>query len=143
MILNILKSAGRYALELLAVVVILLSAAFLVLALIAPANAAGTTANLSWVHPTTRIDESPLPVAQIRETLIEWRRTAAGPLIGSLRVPAPATTASVPGLVCGDFVFVAYTVAVDAAQSGGSTPPTNYATAIVCVPKAPTGLSAN
>ena len=107
-----------------------------------PVMAAGTTANLTWQHPTSRIDGSALPLSQIKETLIEWRRVGSSVLVGSIRVNAPATSTAVSGLICGDYDFVAYTVATDASQSD----PTNtvqYATSVVCKPNPPTGFGAN
>lgn len=112
------------------------------------AFAAGTVANLRWVHPTANIDNSPLAVADILETVIEYRRPGAAltsPAIGVIRVAAPAVTASVPGLACGDYSFVAFTVAraQPGTRSDPSTPPTSYATEIVCRPNPPTGLTAD
>jgi hypothetical protein len=125
-----------------ALIVMAAVAVFLLLVIFAPAaNAAGTVAQLSWTHPTMRIDDTPLALSEIRETLIEWRRTAGGPIVGTLRVAAPANTASAPGLVCGDFVFSAATIANNG-DSSAPTAPVAYTTEIRCVPKSPTGLGA-
>jgi len=108
------------------------------------ANAAGTTANLSWTHPTTYIDGTPLALADIGSTVITWRRTATGPVVATLTVPAPATTAAVQGLVCGNFVFTARTVMrVSADSSDETAPPAPYSTGITCRANPPTGLQAS
>src|SRR5262245_4445864 len=100
-ILNIFHAVRRWLFELAAFFVLVLAFGFLAL-VIHPsiAVAAGTTAQLSWVMPTSYTDETPLPAADIAETVIEWRRTAAGPVLGTVRVPAPATVTTVPGLTC-------------------------------------------
>lgn len=125
----------------------LLAALWMLIAL-QVAIAAGTVANLRWIHPTANIDNSPLAVADILETVIEYRRPGAAltsPAIGVIRVPAPAVSTSVPGLACGDYSFVAFTVAraQPGTRSDPSAPPTAYATEIVCRPNPPTGLTAD
>lgn len=147
--LKSLKTAGRWALELLALIAIGIVVAFMLTVAFAPsALAAGTTANLSWTLPSTWSDGSTLSVSDLKETLIEWRRTAAGPVVGSVRVTAPASSVSVPGLACGDFVFTASAVAKSTAlypnsQSASSSPPAAYATGVECRPNPPTGLTAS
>ncbi len=141
-ILNVLQTLGRYALELLGVLFVIAVLAFLVLAMVAPANAAGTTANVSWTLPATYIDDSALPASDILETVVEWRRTAGGPVVGTVRVATPATSTAVPGLACGDFVFTAWVVTKASAKYPSATgqaytPPVAYATGVACVPKAP------
>jgi hypothetical protein len=107
---------------------------FLILALLLSpvVFAAGTTANLSWTLPTTYTDGSPLAVADLREIIVEWRRTPLGNVIGSVRVPAPATSVNVPGLVCGNYIFVAYVTTVDAQSDASNNAP--YATGVKCKP---------
>jgi hypothetical protein len=106
-----------------------------------PARAAGTTANLSWVPATTNEDGSPLPAVSIVEHVIEWRRPGSTVLVGSLRVPMPATSV-VANVVCGDYDFVAYTVVAGGVQSAASNP-VRYRTAITCRPNPPSGLAAS
>ncbi len=136
-----LRALGAMVLNLLALAAFLAAAAFLVLAIVQPAYAAGTVGHVTWVNPTEYTDGSPLAASELKETVIEWRRTAAGPLVGSVRVPAPASSADVPGLACGDFVFVGYSVTRSTAtypnaQGPASAPPVVYATGIACTPKA-------
>jgi hypothetical protein len=147
--LNVLRTLGRYALEVLALLVFLVAVAILGAAMFAPrALAAGTNANLTWTNPSTYTDESPLPASEIREILIEWRRTAAGPVVGSVRVAGAPQSHTVPGLACGDFVFTVSVVTTASARypsttSDPSSPPSAYATGIACRPKAATGVTAN
>lgn len=120
---------------------------FAVLALLASgvAQAAGPIAHVSWVHPTeyTTRDQvtgittsTPLPIADIKQTIVKWY--AGGIIVGSVTVAAPATAVDVPGLICGDYNFVALTEVKSGSQSPDSTPPKVYATGIACSsPKAP------
>jgi hypothetical protein len=108
----------------------------------APARAAGTTANLSWTMATQNEDGSTLAPSSIVETIIEWRRPGSSVLVGSLRVPAPATS-TVANVICGDYDFVAYTVVAGGVQSAASAPPARYGTTITCRPNPPSGLAAS
>lgn len=106
--------------------------------------AAGTTAQVTWTMPTTYVDNSALPVSDILETVVEWRRTVGGPVEGSVRVAAPAVATTVP-VACGDALFTAYVITKSTARFPSavglpSSPPVAYATGVACVPKAP-GLS--
>lgn len=104
-------------------------------------NAAGTTATVSWNHPTTRIDGVAIALTDIKETVVTWRRTSAGPNVGQVTVAGPAATIQVPGLVCGDFVFFAQTMlkTAGATISAESAPPAPYATGVNCVQANPPG----
>lgn len=97
--------------------------------------AAGTTANLSWVLPSTYTDGSPLAATDIKDIIVEWRRTPLGNVVGTVRVPAPATSVNVPGLVCGNYVFVAYVTTIDAQSDASNNAP--YATGVKCKPNPP------
>ena len=73
------------------------------------------TANLSWTHPTTRADNTPIPIAELRETQIDWARCAANntfpaTALGTKAVPAPANTTTVPDLAYGLWCFRARAV---------------------------------
>jgi hypothetical protein len=105
------------------------------------ALAAGTTANLSWSFPTEYTDGSSLAVADIQETVIQWRRPNSETVVGSLRVTAP-TAAAVATVVCNNYTFTAKIVMKDAAESG-ETGRAAYATGIKCVPNPPSGLTVN
>lgn len=107
-----------------------------------PAHAAGTTANLSWTPATTNEDGSVLAPASIVEHVIEWRRPGSSALVGTLRVPMPATSV-VANVVCGEYDFVAYTVVSGGTTSAASAPPVRYSTDITCRPNPPTGLAAS
>lgn len=112
------------------------------------AQAAGTTANLSWTLPVAYIDGSTLPASAIASTTVEWRRTASGAVVGSVTVVTPAITATVPNLVCGGFVFDAFVTltATAAVDPGGSSAPSaqaNYATGVTCSPNPPGALTVN
>lgn len=121
----------------------------LLLAILASAavQAEGTTAHVSWVHPTqySTIDpitgqavaNSPLPLSDIKQTIVKWFVGTA--LAGSVTVNGTGTTVDVPNLICGNYNFVAQTVVISDAKSPDSTPPTTYATGVSCKnPKAPT-----
>jgi len=130
------KIIDRVLLGVIGIVLVLM-----VVAGVRSAQAAGTSANLSWTHPTTYIDGTPLALADIGSTVITWRRTAGGPVVATLTVPAPAAATTVTGLVCGDFVFTARTVMrVDANSSDETAPPAPYTTGITCRANPPTGL---
>lgn len=118
--------------------------AALALALVAalPAQAAGTSATVSWVLPTTYVDGSPLAASDIKEILIQWRRPGVPAVAGSIRAPAPGTSIVVNGLVCGNFTFTAQTVMVLGATTSDETAPSPYATGVSCKPNPPSGVTA-
>lgn len=125
----------RHATKIIAGALVL--AAVLIAYNIAHAATAGT---VSWSHPTAYIDGSPLAVAEIKETLVIWRRPGSSATAGSVRVAAPAASTSVSGLVCGNFNFSAITVLKTndvQSQEGG---PVLFATGVQCAPNPPTGL---
>lgn len=51
---------------------------------------------LTWQHPVTRVNGSALPLSEIRETTIAWGPQGGPYTEGSVIVPAPATTVSIP-----------------------------------------------
>jgi len=103
--------------------------------------AAGPSATLVFTLASQYVDASPLPVADIKETLIEWRKPGQTALVGSAHVAAPAVQTTVAGLTCGDFDFVAYTV-LKAGPNSDATAPVRYQTGVVCKPNPPGGLAA-
>jgi hypothetical protein len=109
------------------------------------ALAAGPTATLQWSNPTTYIDGTPLPVTDIASYTITWTRPGSSVTSGTLNVTGPATTATVPGLVCGNFSFtMTVTTTAAAADPNATSNPTNaapYATAIKCIPNPVTGVT--
>lgn len=77
-------------------------------------TALAADANLSWTHPTQRVDGTALPLSAIKETQIDWGACAAGNTFpatpaGTKAVPAPATTTTVTGLAYGTWCFRART----------------------------------
>lgn len=143
-----LKVLGRGLLELLALAIFLAVAGFLVLALIPTAEAAGTTATVRWTLPTLRLDGSALPSSAIQKATVIWRRPGAPAIVGTLDVTGAATSATVPNLVCGDFVFtVTVTTITPPAPDGTSAesiPAPLYATGINCsCPMPATGVTAS
>lgn len=116
---------------------------FIAAALIAGvAMAVGTSATLSWALASAYIDNTPLPVSSIKETLIQWRRPGSATVVGSVRVAAPAKTVVVPNLVCGQFNFTAITVLTTAGLDSDETPAVAYDTQVVCRANPPQGLGA-
>ena len=84
---------------------------------VTPAYAA--VLNVSWSHPTSFTDGSPLALAQIASTRIEYGDCSApgvwGTTLGSVTVTAPATTASVTVPGFGDKCVRGYTRSTAAA----------------------------
>ena len=121
---------------------IILAAVVLLVAMIIynTVRAAGGSVTISWIHPTGYTDGSALPLTEIKETLVTWRRPANSTVVGSVRVAAPATSTLVVGLSCGGFNFSAATVVkvgnVESAEAG----PVLYATGVQCAPNPPTNL---
>ena len=59
-------------------------------------------ANLSWTHPTTYSDATPLAVADIASTTIEWSNGSTfGTVAGSQVVMGTANTATAPDPAAG------------------------------------------
>jgi hypothetical protein len=75
---------------------------------------------VSWSHPTTYEDGSPLPVSEILGTVIYYGTTAGGPYSSSLSVPAPATTVTITNLAKGNWYFVATSIATNNLESAKS-----------------------
>lgn len=72
-------------------------------------------ATVSWTHPTQRVDNTPITLAEIRETQIDWGVCATGNTFpatpaGTKAVPAPGTTTQVTGLTYGTWCFRARSV---------------------------------
>lgn len=113
------------------------------------AQAAGTSAVVTWTLATAYIDSTPLLATDIKETQILWRRPGAVGLEGSVRVAAPTTTRTITSLVCGKYEFYAVTVLnkLDAAGKNivsAATAVVPYDTGIACViPLAPSSLTVN
>ena len=107
--------------------------------------AAGTTADVAWVAPTTYTDGSPLPTSDIASYIITWTPATgqSGPS-GSTNVPAGALTATVP-VPCGSTSFtIAITTNATAKFPNITSAPTSpvpYATGVTCAPNPPSGLA--
>lgn len=76
-------------------------------------------ATVSWTHPTAYEDDSPLPVAEIASTIVEWARctqqgTFPTQAEGTASAAGPATSLVVPGLPANALMcFRAATVVAD------------------------------
>lgn len=125
----------RYGFLLISVLAIII----VVIASVSIAKAASTSATITWIHPVAYVDGSSLPVSDIKETVVTWRRPGNSVVVGTAHVAGPATTTVVTGLVCGNFNFTAATVVMTNSTSA-ETPPALYATGVVCAPNPPTGL---
>jgi hypothetical protein len=105
------------------------------------ANAAGTTANVSWVAPTSYLDGSSLPASDIASYTVTWVGKSAA-LSGSKTVTGTSTTVTVP---CDGTTFtVTVTTTATALYPSVTSDPSAsklYATGVACRPLAPTGLS--
>jgi hypothetical protein len=72
-------------------------------------------ATLTWTHPTQRVDNTPITLADIRETQLDWGVCGVGNTFpatpaGTKAVPAPGTTTVVTGLAYGTWCFRARSV---------------------------------
>jgi hypothetical protein len=103
------------------------------------AKAAGTSTTVSWLNPTAYVDGSDLDAADIKETVLTWRRPGRTAIVGTSRVAAPATQTVVTGLTCGSFAFTLVTVMTTGATSADSAAVT-YSSGILCAPNSPTNL---
>lgn len=112
--------------------------AFLALLLAPVAHA--STVTVDWTQPTTYINGTPLPLAAIQQTRIEYG-TCNGALFGTriadVVALGSATTAVTPLLAPGTYCLRAYTRA-----GGVESAPTNAIQVVipVPVPNAPTNL---
>jgi hypothetical protein len=124
------------------IITLTLALALMVIIVVQIARAAGTTVTVTWVHPVVNTDGSALAMAEIKETVITWRRPGApNVVVGSVRVTSPTNTATVTGLGCGNFNFTGMTVALSGAQSDESKA-VPYSTGIACPPNPPSGFTA-
>lgn len=83
------------------------------------------SADLTWTHPTQRVDGTALALTEIRETQLDWAKCTASntfPITveGTRAVPAPATTASITGLTYGTWCFRARSADTDGRVSDNS-----------------------
>lgn len=109
-------------------------------------------ANLSWIHPTTYTDGSPLPIGQIARTEVEYGLCNAGKT-GFLASPAPVIVTIAPppavrvvtGLSPGTWCFRARTVATTTTTPSAWTANTDGTLASKVIlqapPSAPTNLT--
>jgi hypothetical protein len=126
----------RHAFKILALTAVV----FVAMCVVHAAQAAGTSATLTWTHPVVYTDGSTLAATEIKETIITWRRPGTSAVVGSVRVAAPANTTVVTGLTCGSFNFTAATVVRTNDDTSADTAPALYATGVRCAPNPPTGL---
>lgn len=83
------------------------------------------TANLTWTHPTQRVDGAALALSEVKETKIEWAKCPVGVVFpatidGTKVVAAPAVTTSIPDLPYGRWCYRAYTVDINGLASDPS-----------------------
>ena len=104
--------------------------ALLVLSFSGPLLAAN--AELTWTHPTQRVDNSPLAIADIAATRLNWGACGSA-LASTTDVPAPAVTYTVTGLAYGTWCFVARTVD----KTGLVSDPTGQVQKIILAPPKP------
>ena len=107
------------------------------LAVVAPAFAAGTTANLSWTQPTAYNDGTPMPASDIASYTVTY--TYGGKVV-TANFPAGtlSTTVSVP---CGGTSFeVDVSTTASAVYPSTNSAQSNlvpYASGVTCAPNAP------
>jgi len=91
--------------------------AFALLAIAGSTLSYAGDAILTWSHPTTYEDGTPLPVSEILGTIVYYGTTAGGPYTTSVSVPAPATTVTITNLAKGNWYFVATCIATNNLES--------------------------
>lgn len=94
-----------------------------------------------WTHPTERVDDTPLPLSEIRETLVLYGLCVSGGLPAEpskVVVPAPATTVTIAGVGYGTWCLAAKTVDTGGLESDLSTIESRI---ILAPPKPPTLLT--
>jgi hypothetical protein len=105
---------------------------------------AGTSANLSWIAPTTYSDGSTLPATDIALYTIQWTGGNAQVHTQIVNAPALAAVVNVP---CGSasFSVTVTTTATAAYPNATSVPagPVPYATGVTCQPNPVSGLTVN
>lgn len=114
----------------------------IVLLALMPSMLWAASADLSWTHPTSYTDGTPLPLASITSTDIAYGLCNAGKtaIAGTptvVAVPAPAVSKSVTGLTNGSWCFQART-AVGASLSDYTAV---VAKDVVLKPSPPSGLT--
>lgn len=95
--------------------VAVLAAVCLMLFVFWPASCEAGNATVSWDHPTSYVDNTPLAIADIARTEIRWGKCNAaktdfaepGTTFG---VSAPTATATIPAIPTGAYCFAARTV---------------------------------
>lgn len=104
------------------------------------AHAAGLTATVSWIPPTTYTDGTPL-TGLIGYRIDAKPKSYTGSAL-TKSVGASVVTASFPGLICGDYDFNVYTLDKTASDPSNTAP---YKTEVVCSnkPNPPTGATAS
>lgn len=121
-------------------------AALFLLAITAPAFAAGTTANLTWTAPTQYTDGSPIAAGDLDHYTITWAPASgqSGPS-GSITVAGNLSGSQVP-VPCGGVSFT-LTVTTGATAkypnaTSGPAGPVPYVTGVTCGPNPPGALTA-
>lgn len=115
-------------------------AAGLVLSVLA---AQALAATVTWTNPTTYTDGSPLVVADIASTTVEWSVTQAFTTVaGSVVVNGSASTATAPDPAAGATLCYRARTTVVASKGGGQSAPSNVAckTGAFPPPNPPTNL---
>ncbi len=107
----------------------------IVFALFSRAFAAGPSATLSWTMATAYTNNAPIAAGAITATRINWMRHGQTAVVGTVDVPAPATTKIVQGLDCGQFDFTAQTLIGTTASIAAAAPV--YDTKVECLPNPP------
>jgi hypothetical protein len=121
-------------------------AAAALLAGVAPALAAGTTAKLTWTAPTAYSDGTTLAATELDHYTITWAPAAgqAGPS-GSVTIAGNLEAATVP-VACGSVSFSITVTTTSSAHYPDATSapagPVPYVTGVTCSPNAPGAFQA-
>lgn len=94
-----------------------LAAIALALFVFLPSKCEAGNADVSWTHPTQYVDGTPLPLASILRTEIQWGKCNAtqtafdtGVVPITVNVAAPAAAQAIPAIPTGKYCFRARTV---------------------------------
>lgn len=82
-----------------------------------PFTASALDVTVTWTHPTSREDDTPLALSEIASTKIEWGLCSTATYPSSVTVLAPATLKLLTGLSSGLYCFRAYTIDTDGLMS--------------------------
>ena len=105
--------------------------------------AAGNTAKVSWIAPTSYTDASLLPATDIASYTVKWGPSSG--LVGPSGSATVTTNSAVIPVACGSVSFIVSVTTTATAlypnATSASSSAVPYATGIACVPNPPSGIT--